>query len=91
MGQVSLFFGIAVYMYTEMNSPHKLPHIHVVYGGAKAVLSIPDGEVLASTPDFPAKKLRAVQTWIDMRTEDLMTDWDLAKSGKLPLWIQPLI
>ena len=27
MGQISLFFGILVYMYTEPGSPHKLPHI----------------------------------------------------------------
>ena len=91
MGQISLFAGIAIYMYTEPGSPHKIPHIHVNYGGEKAVLSIPDGDVLASTNAFPAKKLRAVQTWIDMRVEDLMADWDLARNGNKPLWIQPLI
>lgn len=55
MGQISLFMGILVYMYTEPNSPHKLPHIHVVVGGEKAALSIPDGEVLAISANFPPK------------------------------------
>ena len=91
MGQISLFFGILVYMYTEPGSPHKLPHIHVVCGGEKAAISIPEGEVLAISDNFPPKKLRAIQTWIDMRTEDLLADWELAKAGKKPLWVQPLI
>lgn len=91
MGQISLFLGVAVYMYTEPGSPHKLPHVHVVVGGEKASLSVPDAEVLAASENFPPKKLRAIQTWIDMRAEDLLADWELAKSGKKPLWVQPLI
>ena len=91
MGQISLFMGILVYMYTEPGSPHKLPHIHIVCGGEKAAISIPDGEVLAISENFPPKKLRAIQTWIDLRTEDLLADWELAKAGKKPLWVQPLI
>ena len=35
MGQISLFLGVAVYMYTEPGSPHKLPHVHVVAGGER--------------------------------------------------------
>ena len=73
MGQISLFLGVAVYMYTEPGSPHKLPHVHVVVGGEKASLSVPDAEVLAASENFPPKKLRAIQTWIDMRSEDLCT------------------
>ena len=91
MGQISLFMGILVYMYTEPGSPHKSPHIHVVCSGEKASLSIPEGEILATTEHFPPKKLRAVQTWIDMRAEDLLANWELAKEGKKPLWVQPLM
>ena len=91
MPELCRFEGISVYMYAEPDSPHKLPHIHVVVGGEKAALSIPDGEVLAISESFPPKKLRAIQTWIDMRTEDLMADWELAKAGKKPMWIQPLM
>ena len=91
MGQISLFMGILVYMYTEPGSPHKSPHIHVVCGGEKASLSIPEGEILVTTEHFPPKKLRAVQTWIDMRAEDLLANWELAKEGKKPLWVQPLM
>ena len=91
MGQISLFMGILVYMYTEPGSPHKSPHIHVACSGEKASLSIPEGEILATTEHFPPKKLRAVQTWIDMRAEDLLANWELAKEGKKPLWVQPLM
>ena len=91
MGQISIFLGLLVYMYTEPGSPHKQPHIHVYCGGEKAALSIPDGEVLAISNNFPPKKLRAVQTWIDLRAEDLMADWELAKVGKRPFAIQPLM
>ena len=83
--------GILVYMYTEPGSPHKSPHVHIVCGGEKASLSIPEGEVLAASQNFPPKKLRAVQTWIDMRAEDLLANWELAKEGKKPLWVQPLM
>ena len=44
MGQILIFLGVLVYMYTEPGSPHKQPHVHVYFGGEKAALSIPDGK-----------------------------------------------
>lgn len=44
----------------------------------EAVVSIPDGELLESDDGFPPKKLRMVQTWIDIHAEELMADWNLA-------------
>ena len=91
MGRIAAFMNLVVYMYTEANSPHHSPHCHVVCGGEKAVVSIPEGEVLAKSRNFPERELRAVQTWVYLRAGELQADWDLAAQGRQPLPIKPLI
>lgn len=44
-----MFYGIIVSMYYLDNRRHNLPHIHVKYQDQEAVLSIPDGNLLAGT------------------------------------------
>ena len=88
MPELSSFFGIKVMMFTLDNKKHHLPHIHVRYQGDKAVLSLPGGEVLAG--GLPPKKLRMVQTWIDIHEEELMQCWNLAVNGIDPPKIAPL-
>lgn len=90
MPSISLFLGIVISMYAEKNGKHHLPHIHATYGEEEAVFEIPSGEVLESTQGFPRNKRRAVQTWIDMRQEDLMADWVLAEKGLRVKDIKPL-
>ena len=70
MPQISDFYGLIIWIYwDEDKSKHKSPHIHAEYSGAWAVLSIPDGDVLEADAEFPAKKIRMVQTWIDIHAE----------------------
>ena len=90
MPSISLFHGIVVLMYPEKNGKHHRPHVHAVCGGESAVISIPDGEILESSDGFPPKKLRAVQTWVDFRQEDLMANWALAEQGLRVHDIKPL-
>ena len=51
-----------------------------MYGDDECVLSIPEGEVLAG--EIPGKQLRNVQTFIDLRNDELMLNWKLCMDGK---------
>ena len=59
-----------------------------VYGDEECVLSIPEGDVLAGA--MPARQLRNLQTFIDMRTAELELDWKLCMEGKDVIWIDPI-
>lgn len=79
MPSISHFYGLVIWLYWDENkSQHHKPHIHAEYAGKEVVVSIPDGEVLESDNEFPVKKLRMVQTWIDIHAEELMANWNLA-------------
>ena len=47
MPVISMFYGIIVRMYFFDEKEHHAPHIHVEFAGARAVVRIPDGLVLA--------------------------------------------
>jgi hypothetical protein len=65
-----------------------MPHIHVRYQESKAVISIPDGELLDG--EFPRKQLRLVQAWVEIHADELMADWALAIEGEPIYKIDPL-
>jgi hypothetical protein len=88
MPAISMFFGIIVRMLLMDTKQHHLPHLHVECQGMKAVISIPDGDLLEG--DLPAKKLRLVQAWIAIHEDELMADWDLAANGEPVFPIDPL-
>ena len=75
-------------MFFRDNRQHHLPHIHVRYQGAEAVISIPDGTVLGGI--IPVKQLKLVIAWIEIHQEELMLDWELAVNGDEPFRIAPL-
>jgi hypothetical protein len=43
MPTISMFYGIIVSMFFEINDQHHLPHVHVRYQGMKASIAIDDG------------------------------------------------
>ena len=55
-----------------------MPHIHAEYQNNSAVVTL-DGDVLEG--NLPPKKLRMVQTWIDIHKEDLEANWKLLQDG----------
>ncbi len=91
MSTISMFYGIIIRMLfmdiQQHHLPH-LPHLHIEYQGAQAVISIPDGNLLEG--DIPPKKLRMVQAWIAIHEDELMADWSLAVSGQPVFPIDPL-
>jgi hypothetical protein len=88
MATISMFYGIIVSMMYMDNKRHTMPHVHADYQGQSVVLSIPDGDILAG--DFPPKKLKLVQAWIEIHHESLLADWELAVNGKTIFTIDPL-
>lgn len=88
MPTISMFYGILVAMYVLDTEKHHMSHIHVRYNEFKAVLAIPEGEVLEGS--LPARQMKLVQALIELHREDLMADWILASSGQTPFKIEPL-
>ena len=85
MPVVSTFFGIVIRMYYDEHNP---PHIHVEYQGNKAVLDF-FGNVLRG--DLKSRTaLKLVREWIDLRSDDLNANWQLAQSGRDINKIAPL-
>jgi hypothetical protein len=88
MPTISMFYGILVSMYVLDTERHHHPHIHVRYGEHKAVLRIPDGNLLDGS--LPNRQMKLVQAWIEIHQDDLMADWHLASTGQTPFKIDPL-
>ncbi len=87
MPTLSIFFGIIIKMYREVNSRHNLPHIHAEYQEYEAVVSL-DGEILSG--ELPSKKMKLVQAWLEIHNEDLKANWKLLSDGKEYFKIDPL-
>jgi hypothetical protein len=88
MAIISMFYGIIISMYYLDNKPHHLPHIHVKYQDEEAIISIIDGQLLEGT--VKANKMKLVLAWIEIHSEELFADWQLAISGETIFKIDPL-
>jgi hypothetical protein len=88
MPVLSMFYGIIVRMFFFDNQEHRVPHIHVEYSGENAVVSIPEGDVLAGS--LPKAKMRLLLAWIEIHKDELMANWSLAVSGNQTFKIDAL-
>lgn len=59
---------------------HAPPHFHASYGEASAVIDIQEG--IAVSGWLPRRQLRLVLAWAELRRDELMQDWELARDGK---------
>ncbi len=76
---LSMFYGIIIRMYFFDDKQHHEPHIHVEYADSQAVISVPEGNVLAG--ELPANKLKLVRAWIEIHQDELIANWKLAVRG----------
>ena len=67
---------------------HEPSHIHVEYQGQKAVFDLRRNIIKGELNSRTAIKL--VREWIDLRYNELLDDWKLAKAGKELKKISPL-
>jgi hypothetical protein len=88
MAVISMFYGIIISLYFMDRDRHKRPHLHARYQEHEAVLSIPEGKMLAGS--LPANKLKLALAWIEIHREELLADWELALQGQAIFKIEPL-
>ena len=88
MPVISMFYGMIVSMYFMDNRRHHRPHVPVRYQDYEAVIAVDDGEVMEG--NLPPGKMRLVQAWIEIHSDELLADWQLAISGHQPFKIEPL-
>lgn len=87
MPTISMFFGLIIRMYYAPKE-HNPPHIHVYYQDSKASVDITNGEVI--TGEIPVRKMKLVQAWVEIHSEELLADWQLCQNGEKPFKIEPL-
>jgi hypothetical protein len=86
MPKLSYFYGITIKMFwSEVH--HSTPHFHAYYGEYEASFDL-QGELIAGS--LPRRQLRLVQAWAELRSEDLIADWELAASERPLNAIDPL-
>lgn len=85
MPEISRFFGIVIRMFYDDHNP---PHIHVEYQGHKAKVDF-NGNVLRG--DLRSRTaLKLTREWIDLHSEELGKNWELACVRKPLEKINPL-
>ena len=85
MPRLSIFYGIAIYLYYEDHNP---PHFHARYAEHEARVIIATGELLDGS--LPRRALRLVGEWVDEHRDELLECWARAVSGHEPGTIAPL-
>ena len=66
-----------------LQKEHNPPHIHAVYGGDVAAITISDGSVIEGA--LPGKALEMVQEWVYTHKEELLTMWETQEFKQLSL------
>lgn len=85
MPEISLFYGIRVTMYYDDHNP---PHFHAEYAGHRALVDIQNSCVICGA--LPGRQLKFILAWCELRKDELMQNWELAKDGKPLNQILPL-
>jgi hypothetical protein len=88
MPELSRFFGIIIRMYSEMGSPHFVPHFHAYYQDEVGIFSLDPVELIAGS--LPRRQHRLVIAWAELHQEELIQDWRLLQQGRRPIPIRPL-
>jgi hypothetical protein len=72
MPLISSFYGILIYMFKELDAPHKKQHLHAVFAGDKMSIGF-DGEILAGS--LPRKQQKLVEAWVALHEDELHAAW----------------
>lgn len=89
MPTLSMFYGIIIRMYNEKGGQHNKPHIHAEYQGAEIVIAL-DGEILENKEKFPRNKLKLIEAWMEIHSDELAANWELLSAGERFYKIEPL-
>jgi hypothetical protein len=86
--ELSRFYGIIIRMYVEAGGQHHRPHFHAYYGNEVAIYALSPIEFVVGS--LPRRQQRLVEAWAELHEGELLTDWQLLQSGRMPLPIAPL-
>lgn len=82
MPEVDAFLGLSFCLYFFDNQQHKLPHVHVKYGGYELVLAIETAECLEGY--LPTKQRKRAESHITNYREQFLIMWNRAVNGMNP-------
>ena len=85
MPEISRFFGIVIRIFFNDHQP---AHFHAVYAEFEALIEIDTLAVYRG--ELPRRALAMVLEWAELHRSELRRDWELARSGRLPVPIPPL-
>ena len=85
MPEISRFYGIIIAMFYDDHNP---PHFHARYGGTMVAVEIGSLRILEGR--IPPRALGMVMEWATQHEQELMLNWELAKSSQPPKKIAPL-
>jgi len=88
MPTIARFQGINIYIYTERDAPHRLPHFHVYYGEYLASFSINPPNLLEGL--LPRRQLRLVLAWAELHEAEIAENWQRVQNGQAPQQIEGL-
>ncbi|MGH8570653.1 MAG: DUF4160 domain-containing protein [Gammaproteobacteria bacterium] len=88
MPELSRFYGIIIRMYVEAGGQHHRPHFHAYYGNEVAICALSPIELVAGS--LARRQQRLVEAWAELHEDELLADWQLLQSGRVPLPIAPL-
>ena len=83
--KISEFYGISIYIYYRDHAP---PHFHAIYSGWEAEVGIVSGKLMEGS--LPPAARRMVRLWATEHREQLLENWQRARSGREPLPVAPL-
>jgi hypothetical protein len=72
MPLLSSFYGILIYIYSEINERHNLPHFHARYAEHRAVYDL-EGNCLSG--GLPKKQNNLIIAWFELHKEELEAAW----------------
>jgi hypothetical protein len=76
MPEISRFYGTIIAMFYDDHNP---PYFHARYGSEKVIIDIDSLRILGG--GFSPRALGLVIEWASQNEEELMNNWDLAKSS----------
>lgn len=85
MPEISRFLGLVIAM---LYNDHAPPHFHVRYGDQKASVAIDPPALLAGK--LSARVLGLVIEWTTLHRDELLVDWERARTQQPLLPVPPL-
>lgn len=85
MPEICRFLGLVIYMFYNEHNP---PHFHADYDDFSVMIDIKTAEQIRG--EFPRRQLKFLKTWCKLHQEELLENWNNAKSGQPFNPIKPL-